>query len=78
MEAIPGLRALGLRMEEKLRQKYGSRDYNALDENMRATFVRVVNEDLAPLYPRMRASTLLIWGTRTRRPRCGWDRRWSS
>ena len=62
MEAIPGFRGLGERMEEKLRQKYGSPDYNALDEQMRKTFVRVVNEDLAPLYPRIQASTLLIWG----------------
>ena len=48
--------------EEKLRQKYGSRDYNALDEEMRRTFVRVINQDLTDLYERFRASTLLIWG----------------
>ena len=39
----------------------GSKDYqNAGD--MRATFVKVVNQDLRPLLPRITASTLLIWG----------------
>ena len=49
-------------MEEKLRLKYGSRDYNALDAEMRQTFVKVVNQDLTDLYGCFRASTLLIWG----------------
>ncbi len=62
LEKIPGLRALGGHFEEKLRQKYGSRDYLALNENMRKTFVKIVNEDLSPFYPRIAASTLLIWG----------------
>ena len=48
--------------EEQLRQKFGSRDYNALDEEMRKTFVKVINQDLSDLYPRFRSSTLLIWG----------------
>ncbi len=48
--------------EEKLRLKYGSRDYNALDQEMRKTFVKVINQDLSDLYPRFRSSTLLIWG----------------
>ena len=47
---------------EKLRQRYGSADYNALDEEMRKTFVKVIAEDLRPLLPRIQASTLLIWG----------------
>ena len=45
-----------------LQQKYGSPDYNALDDEMKKTFVKVVSEDLAPLLPKIRASTLLIWG----------------
>lgn len=52
------------RLEEKLRQKYGSADYNALNEEMRKTFVRVVNLDLTDRYPLIRQSTLLIWGDR--------------
>lgn len=49
-------------LEEKLRQKYGSRDYNALDEEMRKTFVRVVNHDQTDLLPRIHQPTLLMWG----------------
>ena len=30
---------------------------------LRPILVRVVNEDLAPLLPRIRASTLLVWGS---------------
>lgn len=48
--------------EEKLRKKYGSRDYNALDEEMRKTFVKVISLDMTERYGRFRASTLLIWG----------------
>ena len=50
------------RMEDHLRQKYGSRDYNALDEEMRKTFVKVINQDLTDLYSKFQSSTLLIWG----------------
>lgn len=50
------------RMQEKLRQKYGSADYNALDEMMRKTFVKVVNHDQAALLPKIQQPTLLIWG----------------
>ena len=59
---IPGMKNAAAGLEEKLRQKYGSRDYNALDEEMRKTFVKVINQDLADCYPRIRQSTLLIWG----------------
>ena len=45
-----------------LRKKYGSADYNALDAEMRKTFVKVISEDLRPLLPEVQASTLLIWG----------------
>lgn len=39
----------------------GSKDYKEAGE-MRATFVKIVNQDLRPLLPRISASTLLIWG----------------
>lgn len=45
-----------------LRSCFGSPDYKALDEEMRKTFVKVVNADLGSALPRVRASTLLIWG----------------
>ncbi|MBQ8072670.1 MAG: alpha/beta hydrolase [Clostridia bacterium] len=62
LEKLPGLRGLGEKMENALREKYGSADYNALDEEMRKTFVKVVNLDLRDRYPRIGQSTLLIWG----------------
>ena len=62
VKKIPFLTKTATGWEEKLRQKYGSRDYNALDEEMRKTFVKVINLDLTNCYERFRASTLLIWG----------------
>lgn len=42
----------------------GSEDYRALSGVMRATFVRVVNQNLRPCLPRIRSATLLVWGER--------------
>jgi pimeloyl-ACP methyl ester carboxylesterase len=51
---------------EEIRQKYsqgkGSEDYKKLSPVMKATFVRLVNEDLTPVLKNIKASTLLIWG----------------
>lgn len=47
---------------ERLRKRFGSADYNALDEEMRQTFVKLVNTDLTDALPQIKASTLLIWG----------------
>ena len=62
MKSLPGMKGIAGMAEEKLRQKYGSRDYNALDEEMRKTFVNVINQDLTECYGKIRQSTLLIWG----------------
>ena len=62
IKKIPLLRGAAEHMEEKLRHKYGSADYNSLDEDMRKTFVKVVNQDLTDIYNKIRISTLLIWG----------------
>ena len=59
---MPLLNAPAGKWENLLRQKYGSPDYNALDDEMRKTFVKVINQDLTELYEKFRASTLLIWG----------------
>ena len=56
---IGGMAQKGLKA---LQQKYGSPDYNALDDEMKKTFVKVISEDLSPLLPQIQASTLLIWG----------------
>lgn len=62
VERVPGMKQLGEKMESRLRQKYGSPDYNALNEEMRKTFVKVVSQDLRECYPAIRQSTLLLWG----------------
>jgi len=54
--------ALPDKMEEKLRQKYGSPDYNALDAEMRKTFVKVISLDLTDRLPHIKQPTLLLWG----------------
>ncbi len=50
-------------LQEQLIQAYGSRDYAALSQTMRPTFVKIISEDLTPLLPRIKAPTLLIWGS---------------
>ena len=50
------------RWQEKLIQKYGSKDYAALDPQMRKTFVKVVNYDQSEKLSAIRNSTLLVWG----------------
>ena len=49
---------------ERLRQRYGSADYNALDEEMRRTFVRVIGLDLGDRLGRIGCPVLLLWGDR--------------
>lgn len=46
----------------KYRKKAGSSDYNALPENMKATFVKVVNQDLREYLKEIVAPTLVVWG----------------
>ncbi len=62
IEQVGFLKGIGERAEERLREKYGSADYNALSPEMRQTFVKVVNLDLRDRYPGIKAPTLLIWG----------------
>lgn len=47
---------------ENMRRKRGSSDYNSATPLMRATLVKVVNEDLEPLIGQVQCPTLLIWG----------------
>lgn len=50
------------RMLDKARNKYGSSDYKQLNEIMRNSFVRIVNQDLKPFLKNIKAPSLLIWG----------------
>ncbi len=40
----------------------GSKDYRALSDDMKKTFVKVVNQDLTSYLKNIKSSTLLIWG----------------
>lgn len=44
--------------------RYGSADYLAAQGVMRETFLKVVNEDMAPFARQVRAPALLFWGDR--------------
>ena len=47
---------------DNMRRKRGSSDYNSATPLMRATLVKVVNEDLEPIIGQVQCPTLLIWG----------------
>lgn len=49
---------------DNMRRKRGSSDYNSATPLMRATLVKVVNEDLEPLMHLVKCPTLLVWGDR--------------
>lgn len=60
--ANPVLKYLYPDYVENMRKRNGSSDYNSATPVMRATLVRVVNEDLTQLLPGIDRPTLLIWG----------------
>ncbi len=62
--------------EDALRKKYGSRDYNALDAEMRKTLVKVINQDLTPCLSKISGPRCFCGATRIRKRPCGWGRRW--
>ncbi|GIW06255.1 MAG: alpha/beta hydrolase [Dehalococcoidia bacterium] len=59
--AAPPLARVRPALERRLYDALGASDY-ANAGPLRSTFVRVVNQDLRPLLPRIQAPTLLIWG----------------
>ena len=54
--------APGRRLQERMRARVASRDYLEASEAMRGTFRAVIAADLTDRLPRVRASTLLVWG----------------
>jgi pimeloyl-ACP methyl ester carboxylesterase len=56
--------APGRRLQERMRERVASRDYLEASEAMRATFRALIAMDLSDRLPRIRASTLLVWGER--------------
>jgi len=55
--------APGRRLQDRMRRRVASSDWLEASEAMRGTFRRVIAEDLSPHLPRIRASTLLVWGS---------------
>ena len=48
---------------EGLVQRYGSEDYKALTPHMREVFKKVISFDVTPLLTKVKAPTILYWGT---------------
>ncbi|MQB00868.1 MAG: alpha/beta fold hydrolase [Actinobacteria bacterium] len=53
----------GRRIRQAVFDRIASKDYREAGA-MRPILVRLVNEDMTPLMPRVRSSTLLVWGDR--------------
>ena len=65
--ALPGLGRLREPVLTRVYRAVSSSDYvAAVNPILRATLVKVVNDDLRPFLPRIKAPTLLIWGTEDR------------
>ncbi len=62
IERSPAVPARLRRTAKRRADRRGSADYRAASGTMRGTLVRIVNEDLRPLLPRLRVPVLLIWG----------------
>ncbi len=62
LKRVPFLQKAAENAQDALRKKYGSADYNALDAEMRKTFVKIVSQDLSGYLPKIQASTLLVFG----------------
>lgn len=63
LKTVPPLRHPVEKWQAVLRKRFGSPDYNKLDEVMRQTFVKVISLDLLPRLKEIQAPTLLIWGS---------------
>ena len=60
---LPPVKALFPDALSNMQKKKGSADYNSASPVMRGCLVKVVNEDLQSYLPKIKQSTLLIWGT---------------
>ena len=59
---LPFLKSYLKNTVEAIKNKAGSKDYQNASGVMRATLVKVVNEDLTALLPQISVPTLLMWG----------------
>jgi len=60
---VLGLKSLRTRLQDAYNRRYASSDYLTAGP-LRETFLRVIDEDLAPFAARVKAPTVLIWGDR--------------
>lgn len=59
---LPFVKPFTAKLFERVKGKFGSADYKNASEIMRQVMVKVVNEDLRHLLPKVKPPTLLIWG----------------
>jgi pimeloyl-ACP methyl ester carboxylesterase len=50
------------KIENYLKKHAGSKDYQDLNDEMKKTFLKVVNQNLRPYLKKIKSSVLLIWG----------------
>lgn len=50
------------KLQQKLRKKFSSADYQTLPPNMHQTFKNIINEDLTPYYKNISCECLILWG----------------
>ncbi|NLD33605.1 MAG: alpha/beta hydrolase [Clostridiales bacterium] len=62
IKAVPLLGRGAALLQKTLRDRRSSPDYLEADEDMKATFVRIVSQDLRPLLAHITQPTLLVWG----------------
>ncbi|MBQ6480199.1 MAG: alpha/beta hydrolase [Anaerolineaceae bacterium] len=62
LDRVPLLKPAAAKLRQSIQKRYGSRDYNALNDEMKKTFVKVIQQDLSDCYPRIAQPTLLLWG----------------
>ncbi len=60
---LPPCKKLFPKAVEKLQSKSGSSDYAKASPVMRGCLVKAVNEDLTPLFSKIKYEVLLVWGT---------------
>lgn len=63
LEKLPGIRALFGDLIDAYKFKAGSSDYKSASQTMRQVLSKVVNDDLQDHLPKIKAPTLLIWGS---------------
>lgn len=59
---LPIIRLFTADMLKRMRNRFGSKDYQNASPRLREILVKTVNEDLRHLLPHIKCPTLLVWG----------------